>query len=162
MQGVKGQKAADKAERERIRARMEEDKQEKLERLKQQKFAAEEATAAAQSAYAAAQATRPPCDSSTLSIRSEDGALRHTFSASTTLLQVREWLLQEQPAMSRPDSIIYFMTMMPRAEYLSEERMGTTLAEAGLTPDGTVMVRRQLVAPPPPAASRARVASSPA
>ena len=32
--------------------------------------------------------------------------------------------------MSRPDSIIYFMTMMPRAEYLSEERMGTTLAEA--------------------------------
>ena len=85
-----------------------------------------------------------------LSIRSEDGALRHMFSASTTLLQVREWLLQEQPAISRPDSTIYFMTMMPRAEYLSEERMGTTLAEAGLTPDGTVMVRRQLVAPPPP------------
>ena len=50
MQGVKGQKAADKLERERIRARMEEDKQEKLERQKQQKLAAEEATAAAQAA----------------------------------------------------------------------------------------------------------------
>ena len=40
MQGAKGQKAADMAERLRIRARMEEDKQEKLERQKQQKLAA--------------------------------------------------------------------------------------------------------------------------
>eukprot|EP00966_Prymnesium_polylepis_P274051 6331090-Prymnesium_polylepis.1 len=87
MKGVNGQKAADKAERERIRARMEEDKQEKLERQKQQKLAEEATAAAAQPAYAAAAAVRPSSDSSTLSIRSEDGALRHTFSASTTLLQ---------------------------------------------------------------------------
>ena len=64
MQGAKGQKAWDKAERERIRARMEEDKQEKLERQKQQKLAAEETTAAAQSAYSAVQATRSSSDSS--------------------------------------------------------------------------------------------------
>ena len=45
---------------------------------------------------------------------------------------------------------LYFVTLMPRAEYLSEEAMATTLIDAGLVPHGTVMVRRQLVAPAPP------------
>ena len=48
------------------------------------------------------------------------------------------------------ETIIYFVTLMPRAEYLSEEAMATTLSAAGLVPHGTLMVRRQLVAPPPP------------
>lgn len=38
--------------------------------------------------------------------------------------------------------VTYFVTTMPRRDFLTEEAMGTTLAEAGLVPHGTLMVRR--------------------
>ena len=47
----------------------------------------------------AVQAQAPSSSSgttSTLSLRTEDGALRHTFSADATLLEVRAWLHEEQ------------------------------------------------------------------
>ena len=47
------------------------------------------------------------------------------------------------------DARVYFVSLIPRREFLSEEEMATTtLAAAGLVPNGTLMVRQQLVAPP--------------
>ena len=196
----------DKAERDAILARMAEDKAEKAERERQKKLIASEeeaATSSAASAYKSA-TSAATTDTSTLAIRAEEGALRHTFPATTTLAEVREWLLQEQARQAAlahgggsshvlasnediealrqgrenferqtarlreearamrlaaatgaegsgaTETRLYFVTLMPRAEYLSEEAMATTLIDAGLVPHGTVMVRRQLVAPAPP------------
>ena len=44
--------------------------------------------------------------------------------------------------------VVYFVSTMPPRQFLSEEAMAITLAEAGLTPHGTLMVRHQLTAPP--------------
>ena len=88
----------DKAERDAILARMAEDKAEKAERERQKKLIASEeeaATSSAASAYKSA-TSAATTDTSTLAIRAEEGALRHTFPATTTLAEVREWLLQEQ------------------------------------------------------------------
>jgi hypothetical protein len=174
---------ADKAEREAILARMAEDKAERLARQAQVK-AAEQEAAADVATMAAAAASSAGGDSSSLVIRAEEGAHRHTFPASTTLLQVRDWLIDEQrrqdavlprgatshvltsnedleavrlgrenferqtarlreearamrlAAATGPDgrvasseTRIFFVTLMPRAEFLSEEAMGTTLAQ---------------------------------
>ena len=164
----------DKAERELILARMAEDKAERLQREEQAKLAVQEeaaASSASRSSFA------PSSGEATLSIRAEEGALRHTFQSSATLLHVREWLIgeqQRQAALARgatshvlatnedieavrlgrenferqtarlreearamrlggtassTETRLYFVSLHPRAEYLSEEAMATTLAQ---------------------------------
>uniref|UniRef100_A0A7S2H0V5 RING-type domain-containing protein n=2 Tax=Haptolina brevifila TaxID=156173 RepID=A0A7S2H0V5_9EUKA len=57
-------------------------------------------------------------------------------------------------------TVIYFVSVMPRAEFLSEELMATTLRDAGLVPQGTLMVRRQLSLPPAGGASDAEASAN--
>ena len=194
----------DKEERASILARMAEDKAERLARAEQSKIAEQDAAEAASSSISAFRAEQSAADTSSLVIRAEEGAFRNTFPASTTLLQVRDWLIDEQrrkDALARgggasshvltsneeieavrqgrenferqtarlreearamrlaaatgdgrglQETRVFFVTLTPKAEYLSEEAMAATLAEAQLVPHGTLMVRRQLVAPPPP------------
>ena len=215
---LKRNKPEERAERERLRKELEEDKARRAEIFGAQKAEREEKAAAAAAASAAYRDT----STSQLSIRTESGALRHTFPAETTLAEVRTWVLEEgrrvaveaqraaanaaavdsdgigagrtlgatgaeaaadaeaaragrenferQTARLREearnaragmerlggvgpgagnDARVYFVSLIPRREFLSEEELATTtLAAAGLVPNGTLMVRQQLVAPP--------------
>jgi len=205
---LKRNKRENQEERARLKARMEEDKRERADKLVQQQLAREGAASASTSAPS----TSAPATGATsvLSLRTEDGALRNAFPADATLLDVRLWLADEQ---RRRDSAgppaaasqsggtvggghvlvsnemvelaragrenfekqtarmreearalragpegeapaargdIYFVSLLPRAEFLTEEAMSTTLREAGLVPSGTLMVRQPARAPPPP------------
>jgi hypothetical protein len=209
LEALKRKKPQEAAERERVLRQLEEDKAER--QLKFQSPAAAAAALEAQpiaeassSRSAAEQSASAAEQSATLNIRTEEGAVRHTFSADTTLAQVRDWLLEEQrrrdhevppqgpggsshvlgdtetaeiarqgrenfqrqTARLREEArairmgdrmgdtgartVIFFVSPMPRADFLSEGAMQTTLREAGLCPSGTLMVRRQLAMPPPP------------
>ena len=196
LEALKRKKPQEAAERERVLRQLEEDKAER-----QLKFQSPAAAAAALEAQPIAEASssRSAAEqsaSATLNIRTEEGAVRHTFSADTTLAQVRDWLLEEQrrrdhevppqgpggsshvlgdtetaeiarqgrenfqrqTARLREEArairmgdtsgagrtVIFFVSPMPRADFLSEGAMQTTLREAGLCPSGTLMVRRQL------------------
>jgi len=184
-------KKRDTAERDRVLQALEEDKKERALRQEQASLVKQEEERSA--AASRAQFTNEAF--ATLNIRTEDGALRHRFEATTTLAEVREWLLEEQNKTVVPEAsshvlssaadaevvragrenfqrqtarlreearalrmgdgsagsrtVIFFVSLMPRAEFLSEELMTTTLRDAGLVPSGTLMVRRQLTMPAP-------------
>ena len=88
---LKRNKPEERAERERLRKELEEDKARRAEIFGAQKAEREEKAAAAAAASAAYRDT----STSQLSIRTESGALRHTFPAETTLAEVRTWVLEE-------------------------------------------------------------------
>ena len=90
LEALKRKKPQEAAERERVLRQLEEDKAER-----QLKFQSPAAAAAALEAQPIAEASssRSAAEqsaSATLNIRTEEGAVRHTFSADTTLAQVRD------------------------------------------------------------------------
>ena len=74
---------------------------------------------------------------------------RENFERQTARLREEARAMRMGDGSGAGVTALYFVTLTPKAEYLSEEAMATTtLAGASLVPHGTLMVRRQLVAPP--------------
>ena len=86
------------ANAKRLRKELEEDKARRAETFGAQKAEREEKAAAAAAASAAYRDT----STSQLSIRTESGALRHTFPAETTLAEVRMGGMRKGTMHSRP------------------------------------------------------------
>ena len=68
---------------------------------------------------------------------------RENFVRQTARLREEARAMREAPGGARRgDSIVYFVTLMPRAEYLSEEAIATTLAAACLAHDPNLTEER--------------------
>ncbi len=194
---LKRLKVEDRKEKARILAQLEEDRKER-EHRQQQAALAKQAEAEA-SASLAGQSSDNDAPMAVLSIRTDEGAVRHSFPADATLLDVRAWLAEhrraakaaipkptahtgvgpgrvlinnemaeaaragreffeqqtarlreEARAMREAGAVeppIYFVSPMPRQDFLDEAAMGQTLRDVGLVPRGTLMARCPLVAP---------------
>ncbi|KKA26957.1 hypothetical protein TD95_001051 [Thielaviopsis punctulata] len=134
------EKLADIEARNRVRAKIEADKEARRIKAEQAKAAREGTTvpvaAAPAPAPAPAAAPRAPSNEARLRLQTSSGNIMKTLPAETTLFELAELIKSEAGI-----SVTSFSTTFPRKTFEGSVDFGMTLKEAGFVPNASVVVK---------------------